>query len=317
MGSVVVLSLFLAILIAAALVPVLIGVYVYKDAKKRGMNEILWMAVAVIAPMFIGLILYLFLREEKTIFSCSNCGAQVHEGYSVCPNCATPLRNNCPKCGLAVESGWKVCPHCANSFPDGFAPAKKEKAGAKGLKWVIICIIIIPFLLCALLIFGFMMFRENPEATTVPLSFATQVITKEEVQKTAPEVYNWIENCDKQTDQSIFVLSDDNNQMVVYTKGWFDKKEIIDFEISSGFWRKETQLLARLPMPRSSDSDHYNIQLVSFEEGGKDLNIEFYCGDQKINAVETKTSKLGGLELMSNQRESEELFYRLGTAQLV
>ena len=54
-NSVIVMVIILAL-------PIMIGVYVYRDANRRGMNAILWTLVAVFAPSLIGLIIYLLKR---------------------------------------------------------------------------------------------------------------------------------------------------------------------------------------------------------------------------------------------------------------
>ena len=46
-------------------VAVLMGVFVYRDAKARGMTPWLWTAVSVLVPFFIGLLVYLAARFGK------------------------------------------------------------------------------------------------------------------------------------------------------------------------------------------------------------------------------------------------------------
>ena len=41
----------------------LIGVYVYRDAKRRGMNALLWVVISVVSVP-VGLIIYLFVRRK-------------------------------------------------------------------------------------------------------------------------------------------------------------------------------------------------------------------------------------------------------------
>ena len=48
-------TVILAIII---IIPVMIGVYVYRDAARRGMNAVLWTLVAVLAPALVGFIVY-------------------------------------------------------------------------------------------------------------------------------------------------------------------------------------------------------------------------------------------------------------------
>lgn len=58
---------FLTILIG---IPVLIGVYVYRDAKRRNMNALLWTLIAILAPSLIGFIIYLFVRGNYDDLQC-------------------------------------------------------------------------------------------------------------------------------------------------------------------------------------------------------------------------------------------------------
>lgn len=45
-------------------VPIIIAVFVYRDAKKRDTNALLWALVSAFAPSFIGLIIYLIVRND-------------------------------------------------------------------------------------------------------------------------------------------------------------------------------------------------------------------------------------------------------------
>ena len=94
--SVIPLSLLFAI-------PILIGVYVYKDAVQRGMNGALWALVVILTPGFIGLIIYLLVRNGYSRLQCPNCGTKVTEEYTLCPKCGTTLKAYCPSCRFPVE----------------------------------------------------------------------------------------------------------------------------------------------------------------------------------------------------------------------
>ena len=107
-------TIFLLVVLAALLtISVLIGVYVYRDAKRRGMNAVLWTLIAVAAPALVGFIIYLLVRGNYADLECPQCGAAVTEQYVVCPRCGTKLRPACPSCAFPVEPDWKVCPKCA------------------------------------------------------------------------------------------------------------------------------------------------------------------------------------------------------------
>ncbi len=50
------------VLVLIILLPFIVGFFVYRDARQRNMNAILWAFVAALAPAFIGLIVYLLVR---------------------------------------------------------------------------------------------------------------------------------------------------------------------------------------------------------------------------------------------------------------
>jgi ABC-type tungstate transport system substrate-binding protein len=55
-----------ALIVMAVLitVPVLMGVYVYRDAGRRNMNAAIWTLIALFAPLFTGFIVYLLVRRK-------------------------------------------------------------------------------------------------------------------------------------------------------------------------------------------------------------------------------------------------------------
>lgn len=96
-------------------------IWVYRDAERRGMNGILW-ALLVLIGNIIGLIIYLILRStnpattESTSTLCSGCEKPVTGEYAFCPYCGTALQDVCPSCGKPTQSDWQVCPHCGNKL---------------------------------------------------------------------------------------------------------------------------------------------------------------------------------------------------------
>jgi hypothetical protein len=81
---------------------ILLCVWVYNDAKSRGMEGAIWVLIVLIANV-VGLIVYLFAREEKrprptfpTNYGtqprfCSNCGSELKPNAKFCTNCGRPL----------------------------------------------------------------------------------------------------------------------------------------------------------------------------------------------------------------------------------
>ena len=66
--------IFLLVLSIGLIVPILIGVYVYRDANRRGMNALMWTLIALFAPSLIGFIIYLLVRSSYSDLECPKCG---------------------------------------------------------------------------------------------------------------------------------------------------------------------------------------------------------------------------------------------------
>jgi hypothetical protein len=95
----------------------LIG-YVYRDAKRRGMNATLWtILVIILLPAWLGLgfIIYFLLREPLP-YPCPECGTDVSARFNYCPSCKFNLRPTCPQCKREVQLGDRFCPHCASDL---------------------------------------------------------------------------------------------------------------------------------------------------------------------------------------------------------
>ncbi len=147
------------ILIFAALVlfiPVVVAVYVYRDADRRGMSALLWAVVAALAPSFIGLIIYLLVRGNYSDLHCPRCEAPVTRQFVVCPKCGVKLRPVCPNCDTPVEQDWKVCPKCAQPLPETQSDCQSPVKGKdRSLGRVLAIVLIVPVLLIGLALFSF------------------------------------------------------------------------------------------------------------------------------------------------------------------
>jgi len=113
-------ALFGVILAAAFVISVFILTlgYVYRDAKRRGMNGALWMLLVLIlspAYLFIGLIIYLLIREPLP-FTCPQCSATISARFNFCPNCKYNLHPSCPQCQREISDSDKFCPYCATQL---------------------------------------------------------------------------------------------------------------------------------------------------------------------------------------------------------
>jgi len=181
----IVMTIFVAI-------PVLIGVYVYRDATQRGMNALLWVLIAVLVPSLVGLIIYLIVRINYSNLKCPNCAAAVTEQFVVCPKCGTKLQESCPSCGNPIEPDWSVCPRCAAKLPvydhdNGYTPPIRKKNLSLG---IIVLILLIPFFLILLAAF-------NAASIGTSMSYSTESLSVEDFAG-HQKIEAWLEKCDEE-----------------------------------------------------------------------------------------------------------------------
>jgi hypothetical protein len=129
-GLLFVFPLFLLSSIGAVFLAVfvlLVG-YVYGDARRRGMNEVLWTLLAIFIPSAVGIILYVSLRDPIPV-PCPSCGTPARKGYAYCASCGAAVRAPCPQCRQPVEAGWRNCVHCGAPLAQGSARPPAPGAG--------------------------------------------------------------------------------------------------------------------------------------------------------------------------------------------
>ena len=188
-GSIVLL-VYLAFLIG---IPILVGVYVFRDARRRGMNAALWTLIAVLVPMLAGFIIYLLVRGSYPDLKCPQCGAPVRETYVSCPQCGARLKASCPNCSAPVEPDWKVCPRCASPLsqndPNIQTPIRKKD---RGLGVVLGVVVVVPLVVLLILILSFTALTAKPSGGT-GVAF---IPTDEYLAMTDnPEIQAWLEGC--------------------------------------------------------------------------------------------------------------------------
>lgn len=193
-------ALVLAAIVLAVLV--LIGVYVYRDARRRGMNAVLWTLIVLLAPALIGFIIYLLTRGNYLDLECPQCAGPVTEQYTVCPHCGAKLRPACPNCAFPVEPDWKVCPKCAaplDGVREGVTPPQRRHD--RTLNKILIAVILVPVLLILFSVVGFVVFQ-----TSAPGTVSLQELTFEEYDRQQPSevvrgaVRCWVDEWEGQGD---------------------------------------------------------------------------------------------------------------------
>lgn len=187
-GSIVLL-VYLAFLIG---VPILVGVYVFQDARRRGMNATLWTLIAVLVPILVGFIIYLLVRGSYPDLKCPRCGAPVRETYMSCPQCGARLKASCPNCSAPVEPGWKVCPRCASPLsqddPNIQTPVRKKD---RGLGVVLAVVILVPLALLLFSLFSITTLAPTSGGGGVATLFVDEYLAM----TNNPEIKAWLEGC--------------------------------------------------------------------------------------------------------------------------
>jgi ABC-type Fe3+ transport system permease subunit len=110
-GIVTAMSLFMAVFIFMI-------AYVNRDAKRRGMNYVLWtLLVLILSPgwLIIGFITY-FLMREPMPYPCPQCANTVGARFNFCPNCKCNLQPSCPQCKREIAETDKFCPYCGSDL---------------------------------------------------------------------------------------------------------------------------------------------------------------------------------------------------------
>jgi hypothetical protein len=110
-----VLSLVGAVPIA---IYVLLLGYVWGDARRRGMNHVLWTLLALFIPYAVGVILYFLLRDPVQV-PCPACATPARKGHAFCASCGAAVRAACPQCRQPVEAGWRNCAGCGQALTPG------------------------------------------------------------------------------------------------------------------------------------------------------------------------------------------------------
>lgn len=85
-------------IVVAFVIIILIAIWVYKDAEKRGTSGALWLIIVILTGI-IGLIIWLVVRPPI--------GGHPKQSGRMCPNCGRPIpmdANICPYCGKKFES---------------------------------------------------------------------------------------------------------------------------------------------------------------------------------------------------------------------
>lgn len=223
-----------------------IGVYVYRDAKRRGMNAAAWTLIAVIAPALVGFIIYLLVRGGHSDLECPQCGTQVTERYVVCPRCGARLRHVCHNCAAPAERDWKVCPHCAaplDGTGEGVTPPRRRQDKALGK--ILAVVIVAPVVLVAVLIAGCLIQPQNGSGSLQEVTF-DEYLQLQRSEAALMGVHDWLNEImgpDMRTDQAYILQYEYSGEfelencyyMLIYVPG-AGRQSNMGFGVGSGLF---------------------------------------------------------------------------------
>jgi len=106
------LTMCLIIFLIPLIIAILLCIWIYKDAEKRGKSGGLWVLLLILATLFfniIGLIviIIIWLAVRPPI------GGERHE-----PSTAPYPERRCPGCGRVIPDDARVCPYCGKKFEE-------------------------------------------------------------------------------------------------------------------------------------------------------------------------------------------------------
>ena len=204
----------LVVLAALLTIPVMIGVYVYRDAKRRGMNAMAWTLIAVVAPALIGFIIYLLVRGNSPDLQCPQCAEPVTEQYVICPHCGAKLRPACPNCSFPVEADWKVCPKCATPLEGvEMPPAPPQRQRDRTLGKILIAIVVVPVALIALAVFGLTALQSVTGSSTMREVTFDEYDQEQESETIREAVHEWLDSLDARSDRAYALRYDYSNEL--------------------------------------------------------------------------------------------------------
>ena len=272
------------------IIPLIIFVYVYRDAKRRGMNAILWALIAAIAPTLIGLIVYLLVRGSYSDLRCPNCDTPVQEQFVVCPKCGTKLHASCSNCAAPVEPDWKVCPKCAQPLTDAQADVHLPvRAKDHTIGKVLAIVIIIPILLIGLLVLSFSVSSNGGAVSYASDSFDAYFSTMEETPEqilVAEKVQEWLDGLELNMNRAYALRYDfytgagNEHYYLIYVPGAGE-------QVSSGIGQSRSifGMTVTLELHSTGNGDAM-IQIVSSAE--KEPNLKIVLDGKRIPCDVTK-----------------------------
>lgn len=81
------------VLVIILMIHLFVGAIVYRDAKNVGANAVLWTAISVLVPGFVGILLYIIIGRKERKVICNNCKGLVNRSAKYCGLCGLGLES--------------------------------------------------------------------------------------------------------------------------------------------------------------------------------------------------------------------------------
>ena len=78
------------VLLVCLAIWIALAVWVYRDAKSRGMDNAVLLTIVTVITGILGVIIYLLMRPKGNLVPCPSCGKKRLEGSAKCPHCGNP-----------------------------------------------------------------------------------------------------------------------------------------------------------------------------------------------------------------------------------
>jgi hypothetical protein len=105
------ITMCLIIFLIPLIIAILLCIWIYKDAEKRGKSGALWVLILILGTLFlniIGLIVIIIVWLA----------VRPPEGGEQRPQAATVVERRCPNCGRVIPNDARVCPYCGKKFEE-------------------------------------------------------------------------------------------------------------------------------------------------------------------------------------------------------
>jgi L-cystine uptake protein TcyP (sodium:dicarboxylate symporter family) len=102
------LTICLALIIIPLIIAILLCIWIYKDAEKRGKSGVLWVILLIVATLFLSLIGLIIVLVIWLVVRPPIGGGEKPAGSD----------RRCPNCGRIIPMDARACPYCAKKFEE-------------------------------------------------------------------------------------------------------------------------------------------------------------------------------------------------------